>query len=54
MSDTRWYLVFPLHAVETLDAFSSGTWSGNKKGFGKSQRYPFMQFAAIVQELVFT
>lgn len=53
MSDTRSYLVFPLHAVETLDAFSSGTWSGNKKGFGKRQRYPFMQFAAMVQELVF-
>ena len=53
VSDTRWYLVLPLHAVETLDAFSSGTWSGNKKGFGKRQRYPFMQYAAIVQELAF-
>lgn len=23
--------MLPLHAVETLDAFSSGTWSGNKR-----------------------
>lgn len=45
--------MFLLHAVEMLDTFSSGTWSGNKKGSGKRQRYPFKQFAAFVRELVF-